>query len=137
MPKIVNFRDQVGEALAASKKHMVEALLKRMGPPPRSVAGRAQKDDDHDAYWKLGPGWEDPSQHEAKAQAMYALGAKPADVLKVMYPMRVELIPFGDRRDNLPAQVEFCDLMVARHMEILAEQAVALKGQLDDEGAPE
>lgn len=135
MPKAVNFRDKVGEALAASKKHMVEALQKRMGDPPRAVAARMQKDDDHDAYWKLGKGWpEDSAGQAAKEAEMYALGAKQADILKVKYPFRVELIPYGDRRDNLAAQVEFCDLMVARHMEILAEQAMALRDQMLLEG---
>lgn len=131
MPR-VNFRDVVGEALAKSKKMVSESLQKRMGPPPASVASRAQKNDEYRLYWRLGPGWEDPSQHEAKAAAMYAAGAKPADVLKAMYPDRVDLLVLADRRDNLPAQVKFADEMVAQHMEELAGQVVALKDELDE-----
>ncbi len=135
MPKVINFRDKVGEALAASKKAVSAALQRRMGPPPRSVASRAQGNDEYRAYWRLGQGWEDPSQHEAKAAAMYAQGAKPGDVLKVMYPFRVDLLVLADRRDNLPAQVKFADEMVTLHMEELAGKVGELRDQLDEEGA--
>lgn len=120
MPAIKNFRDVVGETLAASRKATKAALQRRLGPPPAAVAQRAQKDDEYRAFFRLGPGWEDPAQHQAKAAAMYAQGAKPSDVLTAMYPDRAELLVLGDRRDNLPAQVAFTEAMVAKHFETLA-----------------
>lgn len=131
MPARENFRDTIGKALASSKKHTVDALVKRMGPPPSSVAARMRKDDDHDAYWMLGDGWpEDAAGQAAKEAEMYRLGAKQDDILKVKYPKRVELIPYGDRRDDIEAQVKFCREMVVRHMELLADEAVKLRDSM-------
>lgn len=134
MPKpTVNLRDTVLKALEASKKVVVAGLRERMGPPPASVVSRAQKDDPYRLFWRLAPGWEDPVQAQAKAQALYTAGAKQADVAHVQFPDRMAIISAGDRHDDLTAQVKFCDEMLQRHFEVLAgtlreQQAVIEKG---------
>lgn len=115
-----NFRDTVGAALQRSKTAMVERLRAKMGPPPASVAGPAQKDDEYRAFWKLADGWDDPAVAQQKAAALYAAGAKIEDVAAVMYPDRMTVISAGDRYDDLEKQAKFCDDMVARHFEVLA-----------------
>ncbi len=139
MPKAQNYRDVAGPKLATWRRSLVEGLERMLGDPPAAVVARSQKDDDHDAYWTLGDGWpEDAAGQAAKEAAMYAQGAEPADVLKVKHPMRVKLIPYGDRADDIEAQAEFCREMVVRHMEILADEAVALRDSMreGEDGGP-
>ena len=102
-----NVRDILAERVNAAKQGMAQAMAKRLGPPPRTVAAPSQKDDEYRLWWKPGKGWEDPAQAEQRAQEMYAQNAKPQDVLQAMYPERVKLLVLGDRRDNLEAQVKF------------------------------
>ena len=106
-------RDILADRVNAAKQGIAEALARRIGDPPRTVAARKQKDDEYRAFWRPADGWEDPQVAEQKAQQMYQQGAKPQDVLKAMYPLRVELLVLEDRRDNLEAQVRFTNEMVA------------------------
>ncbi len=91
-----------------------------VGPPPRSVAAPAQKDDEYRGFWRLADGWQDPAVAQQKADLLRSQGAKDADIIHVMYPDRMTVISAGDRYDDLEAQVKFCDEMLARHFQVLA-----------------
>jgi hypothetical protein len=112
-----NLRDLMLERIKGTKQAQVEALKKRIGPPPKSVAGRAQRNDEYTLFWQLGDGWEDPQKAELMAQQMTQQGAKPQDILMAQYPKRVPLLSTGERRGNLDAQVKFCEEMIRKRAE--------------------
>lgn len=132
-------RDILAERVNAAKKGMAEAMAKRLGPPPSkpsSGASLPQKDDEYTAWWRPAKGWEDPAAAEQQAQAMYAQGAKPQDVLQEMYPDRMKLLVLGTRRDNLKEQVAFAEEMVTQRAMKAAELVKHSMNVLQKESPP-